>query len=67
MIYNVWQYLGDSVYVDIERGMPVLYTDNGDGPQNKIFLEPGMLFALMDWGRAMRAMGFFSAATEKKE
>lgn len=33
------QYLGDSVYVDVERGMLKLTTDNGLGPSNTIYLE----------------------------
>lgn len=32
-------YLGDSVYVDIERGMLKLTTENGFGPSNTIYLE----------------------------
>ena len=33
-------YLGDSVYVEIERGMFKLTTENGHGPSNTIYLEP---------------------------
>lgn len=35
------QYLGDSVYVEVEGGMLKLTTDNGEpqGPNNTIFLE----------------------------
>jgi len=33
------EYLGDSVYVDIEWGDLVLTTDNGEGPSNTIVLE----------------------------
>ena len=33
------QYLGDSVYVEIENGMVKLTTDNGFGPSNTIYLE----------------------------
>ena len=33
------EYLGDSVYVEIERGMVKLTTENGYGPSNTIFLE----------------------------
>lgn len=36
----VKQYLGDSVYVEVERGMLKLTTDNGLGPTNTIYLEP---------------------------
>lgn len=33
------QYLGDSVYADIENGMIKLTTENGYGESNQIFLE----------------------------
>ena len=33
------EYLGDSVYVEIENGMIKLTTENGYGPSNTIFLE----------------------------
>jgi hypothetical protein len=36
------QYLGDSVYIELERGMIKLTTDNGYGPNNTIFLEPAV-------------------------
>lgn len=36
------EYLGDSVYVEVENGMFKLTTNNGypDDPRNVIFLEP---------------------------
>lgn len=34
------QYLGDSVYLELERGMLKLTTENGYGPDNIIYLEP---------------------------
>ncbi len=34
------EYIGDSVYVEVENGMLRLTTDNGLGPTNEIFLEP---------------------------
>ena len=34
------QYIGDSVYLELERGMLKLTTDNGFGPDNTIYLEP---------------------------
>lgn len=40
-------YLGDSVYVEIERGMLRLYLDNGYGPKNEIFLEPEVMDTLI--------------------
>ena len=32
-------YLGDSVYAEVQHGMIKLTTDNGNGPNNTIFLE----------------------------
>jgi len=40
------QYLGDSVYVEIERSMLKLTTDNGEGATNTIFLEMEVFDAL---------------------
>jgi hypothetical protein len=40
------QYLGDSVYVELERGMLKLTTENGLGPNNTIYLEPEVYTAL---------------------
>lgn len=40
-------YLGDSVYVAVERGMLKLTTDNGEGPTNTIFLEYPVFLALL--------------------
>lgn len=46
------EYLGDSVYVDIENGMLKLTTENGMGPSNTIYLEPGTYLALESyWNR----------------
>jgi len=39
-------YLGDSVYVDVDNGMLKLTTDNGYGPSNTIYLEPEVYEAL---------------------
>lgn len=48
---NFKEYLGDSVYVEIEDGMIKLYTWNGypDDPRNVIFLEDAVLQNLEDW------------------
>lgn len=40
------QYLGDSVYAELERGMLKLTTDNGMGPSNTIYMEPEVYTAL---------------------
>ena len=41
-------YIGDSVYAEIElrKERLKLYTDNGDGPKNIIYLEPFVWKAL---------------------
>ena len=39
-------YLGDSVYAEIENGMVKLTTENGCGASNEIFLEPEVIAAL---------------------
>lgn len=40
-------YLGDGVYVGVERGMLALYTSNGREKTNTIYLEPEVLAALL--------------------
>lgn len=44
------QYLGDSVYADLDdaRGI-LLTTENGFGPSNTIYLEPEVYEALLRW------------------
>jgi hypothetical protein len=49
------RYLGDSVYVEVERGMLKLTTDNGLGPSNTIYLEPEVYDALVAYVAAGRA------------
>jgi hypothetical protein len=43
------QYLGDGVYVDMERGMVRLTTENGQTTTNTIYLEPDVLHSLLEW------------------
>jgi len=44
------EYLGDSVYVEDEGFQLRLYTDNGMGPRNEIYLEYDAAFlALLRW------------------
>lgn len=43
------EYLGDSVYAEIENGMVKLTTENGLGASNTIFLEPQVLDALFSY------------------
>lgn len=40
------QYLGDSVYAEVEGDMVKLTTDNGYGASNTIYLEPEVFDAL---------------------
>jgi hypothetical protein len=42
-------YLGDSVYVGLDRGMIKLTTDYGSGPSNTIYLEPDVYESLVRW------------------
>lgn len=37
--YSRTRYLGDSVYIEIERGMLKLTTNNGMGATNTIYIE----------------------------
>lgn len=43
------QYLGDSVYAEIQSGMIKLTTDNGTGPNNTIFLEDFVMDNLVEF------------------
>lgn len=40
-------YLGDSVYAEVDVVGVKIYTDNGYGPTNEIFLEPEVYEALV--------------------
>lgn len=42
-------YLGDSVYAEMENGMVKLYTNNGFGPREIIYLEPSVMDELNAW------------------
>lgn len=48
-------YLGDSVYAELENGMIKLYTDNGFGPSNVIYLEPDVMDALKAYSNKVLA------------
>lgn len=47
------EYLGDSVYAQIEGGMIKLSTENGlpTDPSNVIYLEPSVFIALCFFGK----------------
>lgn len=42
-------YLGDSVYAQNDGFGIILTTENGMGPTNKIYLEPSVYQALIDY------------------
>ena len=42
-------YLGDSVYIQEEDIGFMIYTNNGYGPENEIYLEPEVVIALMGY------------------
>lgn len=44
-------YLGDSVYASCDGFHIVLTTENGYGPSNTIFLDPGVMNALSAYAR----------------
>lgn len=50
-------YLGDGVYVDLERGMIKLTTENGIETTNEIFLEPEVYQALVRFVERMQDQG----------
>ncbi len=43
------EYIGDGVYVTVERGMILLTTQSGDGRDNEIYLEPEVYEALVKY------------------
>lgn len=43
------EYLGDSVYVEVEDGMVKLTTENGFGASNTIYLEQNVVDAFLSW------------------
>ena len=43
------RYLGDSVYAEFNEVILSIYLDNGDGPFNRIVLEPAVFAALQEF------------------
>lgn len=41
------EYIGDSVYVELDDYQLVLTTENGEGPTNEIFLDPEVFKSLV--------------------
>ena len=50
------KYLGDAVYVDFERGMLKLTTEDGASTTNTIYLEGSVYDALVRFVRQLRAI-----------
>ena len=53
------EYLGDSVYAEIDCGMVKLTTNNGypDDPRNTIYFEHEVWRNLLDWAERVDAFG----------
>lgn len=49
-------YMGDSVYVEMENGMVKLFLDNGLGPSDTIFLEPTVAEALVRYFKRLKVI-----------
>jgi hypothetical protein len=50
-------YLGDSVYAETtELGQLLLTTNNGEGPSNRIVLEPEVLDALLTFAAVAKSL-----------
>ncbi len=49
------EYLGDSVYITHDGFGLELTTDNGFGPSNKIYLEPVVYKALVEYVERLRS------------
>jgi hypothetical protein len=44
------EYLGDSVYAEASDDCDIrIYTDNGDGPTNEIWLDEGVIKSLISF------------------
>jgi hypothetical protein len=48
------EYLGDSVYVDFDGFDIALTTENGEGPNNTIIMEPSVWAALQKYMRRQK-------------
>lgn len=59
-------YLGDSVYAEVENGMIKLTTENGFGASNTIYLDGRTMEALRNYhDRANEAAGHFKDERDK--
>ena len=43
------RYLGDGLYVDFEGAQVILIASDGENDSNKVYLEPEVLKAFLDW------------------
>ncbi len=51
------RYLGDGVYVEMDGSMLKLFTDNGYGPREVIYLEPEVFDALVQYAKQAYSAG----------
>ncbi len=58
-------YLGDSVYADFDGSMVRIYTDNGFGACNEIFLELEVFLELKSFGDKSFGLGIGSKNKEE--
>lgn len=61
------EYLGDSVYCELDKGMIKLTTENGYGPSNTIFLESEVMDALLGYYERAVAWAEFMRKENKKK
>jgi hypothetical protein len=54
MMNECTQYLGDSVYAEVEDGMVKLTTNNGIGASNTIFMNADVVRELLDYIKRKR-------------
>lgn len=48
------EYIGDSVYIRFDGYSFVIYTDNGNGAENEIYLEPDMIEEITNYADKVR-------------
>lgn len=58
------KYCGDSVYVEYDGNGLELTTDNGNGPSNRIYLEPEVYASVMQYVSDLRNVARIEAQEE---